>query len=103
MSTLSDLNSLHVLLSSSLISDSLFHFSALIDSGSTHCFMDTKFVKSHHLPVVPINPIELKLFDGTSNSIITQSLDLSVIFPTGESMLFNFYVTPPDPSCSMVL
>ena len=65
--------------------------------------MDTEFVKSHHLPVIPINPIELRLFDGTSNSIITQSLDLLVIFPTGESMLFNFYVTPLDPSCSVVL
>ena len=102
-SALSDPNSLRVSLSSSLISDSLFRFSALIDSGSTHCFVDTEFVKSHHLPVIPVNPIELRLFDGTSNSVITQSLDLPVIFPTGESMLFNFYVTPLDPSCSVVL
>ena len=65
--------------------------------------MDTEFVKSHHLPVIPVNPIELKLFNGTSNSVITQSLDLPVIFPTGESMLFNFYVTPLNLSCSMVL
>ena len=65
--------------------------------------MDTEFVKSHHLPVIPVNPIELKLFNGTSNSVITQSLDLPVIFLTSESMLFNFYFTLLDPSCSVVL
>ena len=56
--------------------------------------MDTEFVNFHNLPVYPISPIELKLFDGTSNSVITRSLELPVLFPTGESMTINFYVTP---------
>ena len=76
---------------------------ALVDSGSTHCFVDSEFVQKKKLPVTPVSPIELKLFDGTSNSIITQSLKLPVIFPTGESMTIDFYVTPLDPSCSLVL
>ena len=65
--------------------------------------MDTEFVNFHNLPVYPVSPIELKLFDGTSNSIITRSLELPVLFPTGESMTINLYVTPLDPSCSVVL
>ena len=65
--------------------------------------MDTEFVNFHNLPVYPVSPIELKLFDSTSNSIITWLLELPVLFPTGESMTINFYVTPLDPSCSVVL
>ena len=65
--------------------------------------MDTEFVNFHNLPVYPVSPIELKLFDGTSNSIITRLLELPVLFPTGESMTINFYVTLLDPSCSVVL
>ena len=60
--------------------------------------MDTEFVNFHNLPVYPVSPIELKLFDGTSNSVITRSLELPVLFPTGESMTINFYVTPLNPS-----
>ena len=65
--------------------------------------MDSKFVQHYALPTSAISPIELRLFDGTSNSIITQSLELPVLFPTGESITFNFYVNPLDPLCSMVL
>jgi hypothetical protein len=65
--------------------------------------VDPSLVESYKLPVVSVHPIELKLFDGTSNAVITQSLELPVLFPTGESMTVNFYVTPLDPSCSVVL
>ena len=103
MSALSDPNSLHISLTSLLISDSSLHVSALIDSSSTHCFVDTSFVQYYKLPAYPIDPIELKLFDRTSNFIITQSVALPVKFPSGECMNVNFYVTLLDPSCSMVL
>ena len=65
--------------------------------------MDTEFVNFHNLPVYPVSPIKLKLFDGTSNSVITWLLELPVLFLTGESMTINFYVTLLDLSCSMVL
>ena len=74
-----------------------------VDSGSTHCFVDSEFTWWYNLPVFSVSPIELKLFDGTSNSVITQSLELPVLFPTGESMTVIFYVTPLDSSCSVVL
>ena len=106
-SALSNLNSLRVSLTSSLVSNFVSNFvsvfSALIDSGSTHCFVDTEFVNFHDLPLISVSPIELKLFDGTSNSIITQSLDLPVLFSTGESVTISFYVTLLDSSCSVVL
>ena len=86
-----------------MISDPSLRLSALLDSGSTHCFIDADFVALYELPTISVNPIELKLFDGTSNSVITQSVNFPVLFPTGESMTFNFYVTPLDPSCSIVL
>ena len=65
--------------------------------------MDTSFVQYYKLPAYPVDPIKLKLFDGTSNSIITQSIALPVKFSSGECMNVNFYVTPLDLSCSMVL
>ena len=103
MPALSDPNSLRVSLTSLLISDSSLRISALIDSSSTHCFMDTSFVQFCKLPAYPIDPIELKLFDRTSNSVITQSVALPVKFPSGECMNVNFYVTLLNPSCSVVL
>ena len=103
MSALSNPNSLHVSLTSSIISDFFSEFPTLVDSGSTHCFVDTGFVRSHQLSVSLVKPIELKLFDRTCNSIITESLQLPVLFPTGESMTIDFYVTLLDSSCSVVL
>ena len=65
--------------------------------------MDTSFVQYYKLPMYPVDPIELELFDRTSNSVITQSIALPVKFPSGECMNVNFYVTPLDLSCSVVL
>jgi Reverse transcriptase (RNA-dependent DNA polymerase)/RNase H-like domain found in reverse transcriptase len=47
--------------------------------------------------------MQLKLIDGTSNSTITQAIDLPIRFTTGENMTVCFYVTPLDPSCPLVL
>ena len=102
-SALSDPNSLRILLSSPFISDSAFRTLAVIDSGSTHCFVDSEFCKFHNFHLSPVSPIELKLIDGSTNSTITQLIELPVTFPSGESMTFCFYVTPLDPSCSLVL
>ena len=102
MSALSDPNSFCISLTSPLISDSSFFISALIDSGSTHYFVDSEFVKHYDLSATSVTTIELKLFDRISNSIITQSVTLPVLLPTGESITFDFYVTPLDP-CTLVL
>ena len=44
-------------------------FAALIDSGSTHSFMDTRFAKQQGFPVCKLpQPLRLTLFDGSSVS-----------------------------------
>ena len=101
MSALSDPHALCVPLSSTFVSSS--SITALIDSGSTHCFVDSNFAHTHNLPLTSIPPIQLTLFDGTSNATITQSISIPVTFDSGESMTLNLFVTPFDPSCSVVL
>ena len=41
--------------------------------------------------------------DGTSNSVITQALDLSICFPTGETQNLTFFGTLLDQGCTIVL
>jgi hypothetical protein len=45
----------------------------------------------------------LKLFDGSTNTTITQALDLRISFPIREEQEVTFYVTSLDSSCSVVL
>ena len=65
--------------------------------------MDSAFVKNHNLPFSSVNPIQLHLFNETSNSIITQTISLPITFSSGESMTIDLLVTPVDLSCSVVL
>ena len=104
---LSDPHSLFISLTSLLIlgQDHLnkIPFRALIDSGSTHCFVDSKFVDTHHLKTSATPPVALCLFDGSSNSTISEIANLPIIFSTGNCMNLDFYVTLLDSSCSLVL
>jgi len=47
--------------------------------------------------------VELRLFDGTSNNIISEVVSLPVKFPSSECITLDFYVTPLDSCCSLVL
>ncbi|KAI0349355.1 hypothetical protein OH77DRAFT_1582321, partial [Trametes cingulata] len=96
-SALSDPSSLHI----QLYSDSIpTQFRALIDSGSSHCFLDSQFVEQYGVPTNSVPPLRLSLFDGSSNHVITQSTTLPVHFPSGEVIDIDFYVTPLDKSVS---
>ena len=75
----------------------------LVDSGSTYCFLDSAFAHRHSLPTTPTPPVELHLFDGTLNNIISEVVLLPVKFPSDECMTLDFYVTPLDSCCSLVL
>ena len=75
----------------------------LVDSGSTHCFLDSVFARGHSLPTTSTPPVELHLFDGTLNNIISEVVLLPVKFPSGECMTLDFYVTPLHSCCSLVL
>ncbi|KIK71859.1 hypothetical protein PAXRUDRAFT_22729, partial [Paxillus rubicundulus Ve08.2h10] len=61
------------------------------------------FYRKNQNQNLPVPPILLRLFDGTSNSHITEAIDLSVRFPTGDITSATFYVTPLDSACSLVL
>ena len=103
-STLSDPNSLHIPLTSPHISDNSIPFPALIDSGSSHCFIDSKFASQYLLSLTSILPIKLKLIDGTiSNSITNQSLELSVKFPFEKCMTISPFVFLLNPFTPLAL
>ena len=106
-SALSDLNSLCIPLVSPLVRapDYLqpIPIQMLVDSGSTYCFLDSAFAYRHSLPTTPTPPMELRLFDGTLNNIISKIVLLPVKFPSSECMTLDFYVTLLDSCCSLVL
>ena len=107
ISALSDPHSLFVFLTSPLIlgQDHLnkIPFQALINSRSTHCFVDSKFVDTHYLKTSTTPLVTLCLFDGSSNNTISEIANLSIIFSTGDCMNLDFYITLLDSSCSLIL
>ena len=106
-SALSNLNSLSIPLVSSLVCalDYLqpIPIQMLVDSGSTHCFLDSAFACRHSLPTTPTPSVELRLFDGTLNNIISKVVSLPVKFPFGECITLDFYITLLNSCCSLVL
>ena len=101
MSALSDLNSLQPRVT--IISHNIPEFPVLVDSGSTHCFVDPSFVKINSLSTYSVPPITLRLFDGTTTTMITEATNLSIHFTSGEVTLMTLYVTPFDSDCKIVL
>jgi hypothetical protein len=89
--------------SPSVLAPSDEQFSALIDSGSSDCFIDTNFINEHSLQTHSIPLLQLRLFDGTSNNMITKAIELPVHFPTSVVTLTMFYVTLLDGSCTIIL
>ena len=106
-SALSDSHSLFVSLTSPLIlgQDHLnkIPFQALIDSRSTHCFVDSKFVDTHHLKTSATLLVAFLLFDKLSNSTISEIANLPIIFSISDCINLDFYVTLLDSSYSLVL
>jgi len=77
---------------------------ALVDSGSTHCFVDVQFVHKNKISTYSIPPITLQLFDSTSSFVITQAVDISVKFPASSDVTpMTFYLAPLDSECMIVL
>jgi hypothetical protein len=78
-------------------------FRGLVDSGSSDCFADAGFVARNELVTRSVDPIPLTLIDGSVNNYITKVVSLSVRFPTGDVLPLDFFVTPLESSCSVVL
>ena len=60
-----------------------FRVRALIDSGSSHCFISTKICELNVLSPYAVDPVKLRYLDGSS-SIINQQLLLALRFPSGD-------------------
>jgi len=60
--------------------------------------MDTHNLKTSATPLVALH-----LFDGLSNSTISEIANFPIIFSTGNCINLDFYVTPLDSFCSLVL
>jgi len=60
-------------------------------------------VDTHHLKTSATPLVALHLFDGSSNSTISEIANLPIIFSTSDCMNLDFYVTLLDSSCSLVL
>ena len=101
-SALSDPNALIPLVS--ILPYNIENICALMDSGSTHCFVDIQFVHQNKLTTCTISPVTLRLFDGSLNFVITQAVDLSILFPaTGDVTPMIFYLVLLDSECKIVL
>ena len=77
-------------------------FQAFINSRSTHCFVDSKFMNIHHLKISTTPPDTLHLFDSSSNSTISEIANLPIIFPIGDCINLDFYITLLDSSYSFL-
>ena len=87
----------------SLLPLNISDVSCLLDSGSTHCFIDSSFIKKHKITTNPIPLILLFLLDGSSSSSISSTIDLRLAFTLGETTSEMFYITTLDSSCMIVL
>lgn len=75
----------------------------MVDSGSTHCFVNKKIIDRYSLPTTSIPPIPLYLIDGSSNSFITQQIVLNVTFNSSDTFPISFLVTKLETNCDFVL
>jgi hypothetical protein len=78
---------------------------ALLDSGATHCFLDSALVSDHHLLTTLLpQPMCLRLFDGLyAPDPILYEVTIPVHFTPTKVLPVSFLVTPLDPDVSAVI
>lgn len=81
-----------------------YGFSALLDSGASHCFLSPKIISKFSLVTKPLIPaLPLSMFDGSSVIYISEQITLDISFPDGTTHRILFFVAPLDSSCEAVL
>src|SRR5260370_29041838 len=79
-------------------------FIALLDSGSSHCFVDKVFAKKNKLALSKLpSIIPLQLFDGSAQNSISPKTNISLTFSTCETHQTEFYITKLDKGYSVIL
>src|SRR5258707_1575794 len=103
-STPLSLNSFPLSLTSATISEHARPFVALLDSGSSHCFIDEVFEKKNKLALSKLlSIILLRLFDGSARNSISHKTNIPLTFSTGETHQTELYITKLDKGYSVVL
>src|SRR6266446_3063771 len=103
-STSLSLNSFLLSLTSASVSEHARPFVALLDSGSSHCFVDKLFAKKNKLSLSKLpSTIPLRLFDGSTQNSVSHKTTIPLTFSTGETHRTEFYVTKLDKGYSIVL
>jgi len=104
---LSDLNSLTLKLMFLLVckSDHIQNltFHALVNSESTHYFVNTTFIWKYNIPTSLTMLVKLKIFNRLSNKIISEIVSLSITITSSHWMILNVYIIFLNSSCLLVL
>src|SRR5258705_1830639 len=97
-------NSFLLSLTSTTISEHAHPFVALLDSGSSHCFVDKVFAKKNKLALSKLpSIILLRLFDGSAQNSVSHKTNIPLTFSTGETHQTELYITKLDKGYSVVL
>src|SRR5260221_4590207 len=97
-------NSFFLSLTSTSVRNPLQLFHALLDSGSSHSFVNEAFATNNRLKFSYLpNPIPLKMFDGSTPSNVSKKVQKPITFSTGETHHLEFFVTNLDKNYSLVL
>ena len=75
----------------------------MIDSGSSHFFLDGHYVKSNHFLIFSVPRMRLCLIDGSTPSFITCTTLVPVQFPCGTTLQIRFLLTKLDSEFPAVL
>ena len=71
-------------------------FSSMIDSGSSHCFLDEHYAKSNHFLIFSVPRMRFHLIDGSTPSFIMHATLIPVQFPCGTTLQIRFLLTKLD-------
>src|SRR5258705_12615464 len=103
-STSLSLNSFLLSLTSASVSKHAHPFVALLDSGSSHCFVDEVFAKKNKIALIKLpSTILLRLFDGSAQNSVSHKTHIPLTFSTGETHQMEFYITELDKGYSVIL
>src|SRR5258705_5816565 len=97
-------NSFFLSLTSTSVRNPLRPFCTLLDSGSSHSFVNEAFVMNNRLKFSYLpNPIPLKMFDGSTPLNVSKKVQMPITFSTGETHHLELFVTSLDENYSLVL
>ena len=74
----------------------------LVDSSSSHCFVNLSFISSHSFPDYEISPVILRLLDSSVGAMIMCAADILICFATNDILLVKFYITKLDSTSAFV-